>query len=146
MAENEGNAGLSLIQGGEGITAEEMKKQESGLVWIKKRAEFLTSEWIKEFFPAPSGVVQADLHEIAQRYADLENDFKFIKETAEFTAQRYAEFESVLPTLREIDWLINGVTGWPEEDGEFFLTGSKKDRLDKLTKIRSAIYALQQHG
>ena len=146
MAEDEGNAGLSLIQGGEGITAEEMKKQESGLIWIKKRAEFLKSEWIKEFFPAPSGVVPADLHEIAQRYADLENDFKFIKETAEFTAQRYAEFESVLPTLREIDILIYTIGNQSEDDQEFFLTGTKKERLDKLTKLRSAIHALQQHG
>ena len=139
-------SGLSLIQGGEPLTAEEAKKQQSGLIWIKKRAEFLVNEWLKEFEYMPEEQSPPGFKALAQRYADLENDFKFIKVKAEFAAMRFAEVQSVFPTLRETDELIKLIEAHPEEDSEFFLIAPKKERLEKLMKLRSAIFALQQQG
>ena len=139
-------SGLSLIQGGEPLTAEEIRKQKSGIIWIRKRTEFLTNEWIKEFEYIPGEKIPPGFKELAQRYADLENDFKFIKETAEFAAMRFAEVQSVFPILREMDELIKLIENHDENDSEFFLIAPKKERLEKLMKLRSAIFALQQQG
>ena len=143
--EKEGS-GLSLIQGGEPLTAEEIRKQKSGIIWIRKRTEFFVQEWHKEFPCLNEGKFDNGIKALAQRYADLENDFKFIKETAEFAAMRFAEVQSVFPILREMDELIKLIENHDENDSEFFLIAPKKERLEKLMKLRSAIFALQQQG
>lgn len=84
------------------------------------------------------------LLEIAVEFADLENDFAYIKETAEFTARRYEEFAAHLPTLQEFDLLLDAVKNKEATDKEFFAIESKELRVQKLTKMRSAIKSLQR--
>lgn len=172
MEEKEEKAmGLGLMQGGEPLSSEDMKKQGAGLQGIIKRALYLEKAWrsndpeLKLRLKLNFADNKAEVLNIAYMYADLENDFRFIKETAEFTAQRYAEVMSVLPTLEEVDLLLEEIQTFPEEkllkikmhengtqeqrevlSKDFFRTEAKEDRIKKLEKLRSAIFAIRQQG
>lgn len=86
--------------------------------------------------------MREDLENLALEYADLENDFDYISETSSFVAKRYAEVFACLPTLQEINLLLEQVNK-ADEKAELFTQNTKEERLALLTKLRSAIKASQ---
>jgi hypothetical protein len=116
---------------------EVMKDQVKGVEWIKARTEQILYNWNERFADAP---LQREVDRtLAAEFADLENDFNYIKDLNTSMAVRYEEVWDCLPSLTEVDALLRVVYAFPEEDASFFCTATKEDRLKKLKKLRSAI-------
>jgi hypothetical protein len=139
--EGEGMVGIMQGDATKALAAE--KESEARLLWIKKRAEYLANTWMSnsELLKQTTKDV---LDMVARNYADLENDFEFIKEVSKFTAARYTEVIECLPSLVEIDSLINLLEEIEPSDKSVWITGTKEDRMKKLRKLKSAIVALQK--
>ena len=124
---------------------EVMKDQVKGVEWIKQRSEQLIENWKKytkhdSFDEKGYELREVDIKKISMEYADLENDFNYIKDLNTSMAVRYEEVWDCLPSLTEVDALLNIVNyGTKETDAKFFCTATKEDRVKKLKKLRSAI-------
>lgn len=114
-----------------------MKDQKKGLEWIKQREEQIYNTWLKRFQEVDCRI--KDLRVLAREWADLENDFNYIKELNTFIATRHEEVWDCMPTLTEIDELIKTVEDANPDAKEFFCTDKKENRILKLKKLRSAI-------
>ena len=78
-----------------------------------------------------------DKHTIAVAFADLEQDFEFVKNVNEQISIRYQEIVDTLPSLEELDYLLKNIIhsyDRPLSEKEY------EDREASLTKIRSAVY------
>lgn len=125
---------------------EEIKKQqERGIYKIQVRQRQLANAWLTLHVPFILRLfITNALLKIGRDFADLENDFEYTKETAQFTACRYEEFVDVLPTMQEIEKLLTAMELIPENDKKFWLTENKTDRIKKIRKLSTAIKAMQQ--
>lgn len=116
-----------------------MKDQKKGVEWIKQRTDQLFKNWQDRFDLAHMDLEPEDLKTIAREWADLENDFNYLKEINTFMATRYEEVFDCLPSLPEIDELIQSVEWRDPNTDAYFCTAPKDQRLAKLKKLRSAI-------
>ena len=135
-------------QGPSKVTEQKEEKTSTQLQKIKNRADDLVQRWRREYGVE---IDEKAMKKIAFEYADLENDFEFVKETSRSVAVRYEEVSSCFPTLTEMDALISIVESLAPESKEdrmsiyppFFSRGPKEERLQKLKKLRSAIKAME---
>lgn len=125
-----------------------MQDQKKGLEWIKQRQEQLKKNWGSRFqYPTDQPIPNQKVfdyiinifEELSREWADLENDFNYIKDINTGIATRHEEVWDCMPSLTEIDAIIKKVNATKEDNHEFFCTGKKADRIAKLKKLRSAI-------
>lgn len=121
------------------IKLNELMKDQKGVEWIKARTEQILNTWSIRFDLAHMPMEHEDFKTLAKEYADLENDFNYIKDLNTAMATRYEEVWDCLPSVTEIDAILKDIEGRPAEDFEFFCTAKKEDRIKKIKKLRSAI-------
>lgn len=114
---------------------EEMKQ--SAIEWIDARAKHLFKIWSEKFDLAHQEILPEDLENIAHEFADLENDFNYVKELNTYTSKRYQQVWDVLPSVQELDLLIKLVSEHAEDE-TFFTIGTKDERIKKLLMLRNA--------
>jgi hypothetical protein len=112
--------------------------QKKGIEWIKQRAGQLVEKW-QERFPKQFEDKDELMNAISKDFADLENDFNYIKDINSYVAIRYAEIWELLPTMTELDLLLEGMNAI--DDQEFYNIASKEDRIKKIEKLRRIIKA-----
>ena len=121
---------------------EVMKDQKLGIEWIKDREAALLKNWLDRLDDPEidlSLIPDDYLKTIAHDYADLENDFNYVKDINTSMAVRFEEVWACLPTTTEIDALIKVMEEIKEDDEEFYCTAKKSNRLPKIKKLRSAM-------
>ncbi|MFA5658529.1 MAG: hypothetical protein WC900_04530 [Oscillospiraceae bacterium] len=150
---------------GNAMSVEEIEeKKKGGLLWIKARQDELIEAWKKRFNPESIGgqgieLSEDQLKKLAYEWADLENDFNFIRDVAEYTGARYAEFMGLLPSLEEMDLLLDLVQDLTDGANyaqvinigngvktndlikilDFFRIGTKEERIKKLQKLKALV-------
>lgn len=70
--------------------------------WLRNRSKELVEHWTKELGVEWS---KEQIEEIAKRYADLENDFNYIKEFNKDFSYKFDKIVNILPTAEEANRL-----------------------------------------
>ena len=113
--------------------------QKQGIEWIRARTEQVFTQWQERFDLAHQELLPEDLKTVAREWADLENDYNYIKELNTYVSTRHQEVWDCLPTLQEIDTLIQAIEEHSEEDQTYFSTRTKDKSVAAIKKLRGAI-------